>query len=60
MADPSITDEEIIRRLFVSALARPPEARELSVALQNARGRREVFEDVLWAIFNSKEFLYNH
>ena len=65
MADSSMTDEAIVRRLFVSALARSPDERELSLALApiRARGadaRRQALEDTLWAIFNSKEFLYNH
>ncbi len=65
LADPSMTDEAIVRRLFVSALARSPDERELSLALApiRARGadaRRQACEDTLWAIFNSREFLYNH
>jgi hypothetical protein len=64
LADASINDEEIVRRLFVSALSRSPDNRELSIALlpirAGAADRRRAFEDTLWAIFNSKEFLYNH
>ncbi len=65
LADSSITDEDIVRRLFVSALVRPPDERELSLALAPIRAvgtseRRQAFEDTLWALFNSKEFLYNH
>jgi hypothetical protein len=65
LAEPTVADEEIVRRLFVSALARKPDERELSLALAPIRlsgpsARRQTFEDTLWAIFNSKEFLYNH
>jgi hypothetical protein len=65
LADTSITDEEIVRRVFVSALARQPDERELSLSLAPIRSggagvRRQAFEDTLWAVFNSKEFLYNH
>jgi hypothetical protein len=65
LADSSMGDEEIARRLFVSVLARQPDSRELALALQPIRAkgtesRRQAFEDVLWALFNSKEFLYNH
>ena len=28
--------------------------------LRDARSRREGLEDVLWAILNSEEFLFNH
>ncbi|MBI3697347.1 MAG: DUF1553 domain-containing protein [Acidobacteria bacterium] len=63
LADAAISDEEIVRRLFVAALTRSPDAREMALALEPIRAkgeRRQAFEDVLWAIFNSKEFLYNH
>lgn len=65
LQDPSLGDEEIVRRLFLSALVRPPDARELSLALEPIRAkgsaaRRQAFEDVLWSIFNSKEFIFNH
>jgi hypothetical protein len=65
MEDASLSDEEIVRRLFLAALVREPDAREMGVALApiRARGaehRRQALEDVLWALFNAKEFLYNH
>ncbi|HUQ95918.1 MAG TPA: DUF1549 and DUF1553 domain-containing protein, partial [Bryobacteraceae bacterium] len=61
MADSSLTDEEIIRRLFRATLVREPEPRELAKAmLAVPGGRRQAFEDTLWALFNSKEFLHNH
>ena len=65
LADTSVSDEEVVRRLFVACLVRQPDPRELSLALapiraQGAQDRRRAFEDVLWALFNSKEFLYNH
>lgn len=65
LADASLSDEEILRRLFLAALVREPDAREISLALapiraRGARARRQAFEDALWALFNSKEFLYNH
>ena len=63
LADRSLSDEELARRLFVAALVRPPDARELATALTPLRtggDRRQAFEDILWALFNSKEFLYNH
>jgi hypothetical protein len=65
LTDPALNDEEIVRRLFVSVLVRPPDSRELALALEPVRAkgtgaRRQALEDVLWALFNSKEFLYNH
>jgi hypothetical protein len=65
LEDPSLTDEEIVKRLFLAALVREPDAREISLALAPLRAggagvRPQAFEDVLWALFNSKEFAYNH
>jgi hypothetical protein len=65
LADGSLTDEDIVRRLFVAALVREPDRSEMASALaplaaKGAESRRQAFEDVLWSIFNSKEFLFNH
>jgi hypothetical protein len=62
MAEPSISDGEIVRRFFEAALGREPDERELAMALppSGGGGRRRAFEDLQWALFNSKEFLYNH
>ena len=60
-----LTDEEIVRQLFLATLVRAPLEREISLALapirrQGPTARRQALEDLLWAIFNSKEFLFNH
>jgi hypothetical protein len=65
LEDPLLPDEEVVKRLFLAALVREPDAREISLALAPIRlrgpgARRQAFEDVLWALFNSKEFAYNH
>jgi hypothetical protein len=67
LGDASLTDREIMRRLFMATLVHPPDERELSqvtAAIQSAGGgqaaRRQAFEDVLWTIFNSKAFLFNY
>ena len=62
MADPSLSDGAIARRLFEAALTREPDERELAVALSPVKegSRRRALEDLQWALFNSKEFLYNH
>jgi hypothetical protein len=65
LEDASLADADIVNRLFLAALAREPDAREVSLALApiRARGseaRRQAMEDALWALFNSKEFIYNH
>jgi len=65
LADPSLTDKEIVRRLFVATLVRPATERELEQVLESIgtgdnAARRHAFEDVLWSIFNSKAFIFNH
>jgi hypothetical protein len=67
-------DEEILDRLYLSALARHPteaerakllpilaEARNgLNDAAAIASARRQALEDVYWATLTGKEFLFNH
>jgi hypothetical protein len=63
--DATVSNEEIVKRLFLSALVRPPEEREISLVVnsigtQVGDARRKVFEDTLWALLNAKDFIYNH
>jgi hypothetical protein len=67
LADASLSNEEVTRRLFMTSLVHPPseaEAAKIQSALKSAgnskEARRHAFEDVLWSIFNSKAFLFNH
>jgi hypothetical protein len=68
-------DEEKVRELYLWAFARQPDADELKLASQHlARERkgpdgkplapvaakRQGYEDLLWALVNTKEFLFNH
>jgi hypothetical protein len=69
------TAEERIKELYLAAFAREPRAEELKSAVKflaeprtNAAGQkidaqqaaRENFQDLLWAIMTTKEFLFNH
>jgi hypothetical protein len=62
-----LDDEEAVRRLFLLALCRAPtdaEMQKFKCALaEAARGsagsRREVLEDLFWAVLTSREFLFN-
>jgi hypothetical protein len=73
-ADPR-TDEDKLRELYVTAYARPPGEGELKLAkahldkprkgadgqaLDAATAKRQGYENILWAILNTKEFLFNH
>lgn len=56
-------EEEIITALYLAALARTPSPEEMAASKQHIaaqQDRRQAFEDVGWAILNSKEFLFQH
>ncbi|MEX2026430.1 MAG: DUF1553 domain-containing protein, partial [Pirellulaceae bacterium] len=53
--------EEIVRHLYLLTLCRPPSAEELaeSVAfLDESPSAAECYQDLLWALVNSKQFLF--
>jgi hypothetical protein len=55
---------EIVDEIFLATLGRYPAERERVLLLetfpQDGGDRRGAVEDVLWALLNTKEFLYNH
>lgn len=65
VSDNSLNNREIVEKIFWSTLVRAPTERERNLALapiraKGSEARREAFEDTYWAIFNAKEFLFNH
>lgn len=61
LAASTMSDTEIIRELYWSALSRPPNEIEESaaVAMIDASPRRaDAIEDIVWALLNAKEFLF--
>jgi hypothetical protein len=68
LADPSLTNRQIVETIYLSALTRMPGEDEIAAALSplggsaapDAVARRRAFEDLLWMVFNSKEFLFHH
>lgn len=66
-------DDDKITDLYHIALSRDPNANEVKFARGHLdkkttgktgdaafKGKKEAFEDVLWALLNTKEFLFNH
>jgi hypothetical protein len=69
------TDADAIQEIYLAAFSRQPTAEEVSIAeefvqqprkgsdgkdLAAAVAKRQRYEDLIWAIMNTKEFLYNH
>ncbi len=56
-------DADVIDELYLACLSRPPTGGETTAAaklIAQAPNRKEGVEDVLWALLNMKEFLFNH
>ena len=54
---------EIINELFVRCLSRPPSANELAAMLKlvgDEAKNNQPYQDILWALLNSTEFMTNH
>ena len=57
------TDVEMLNELFLRALARLPSkatSKSLSTYVAESADKRQVWEDILWMILNSHEFIYQH
>ncbi|MDZ4779293.1 MAG: DUF1549 and DUF1553 domain-containing protein [Planctomycetia bacterium] len=62
-ADAARTPTEKVRELYLWVYSREPIAEELQVAvahLEKTENKQQAYEDVLWALLNTKEFLFNH
>jgi hypothetical protein len=75
LAKAEVPVDEGIREIYLTAFSREPSAEELSIAndflnrprtdaqdkpIDPALAKRLAYEDLLWAIVNTKEFLFNH
>src|SRR5207244_11886346 len=58
-----MNDRDMLNELFLVSLSRLPadaEARDLLDHVVQSQDKRKAWEDVLWALINSKEFLFRH
>ncbi len=64
LAASPMAPEQIVEELYLAALARRPAADEREIAAgviaSAGGGKRAAIEDVLWALLNSAEFVFNH
>ena len=64
LANSDLSDDEIIEELYLNTVSRFPDKIDRQAVLQAFRDpdldRRAATEDVLWALLNSKEYLFNH
>lgn len=57
------SDRERVRRIYMTVLSRDPSPGELSSAIQHihtSRNEVEGYEDLMWALCNTTEFMSNH
>ena len=57
------SDREILEELYLATVSRLPDAEEIQAVmdhLKKSSDRRKAWEDVQWALINSKEFLFRH
>ena len=64
LAQSDDSTDEIVEKLFLSTLSRLPSEPELALMRQAfddaGSSRRAAVEDVLWALLNMKEYIFNH
>jgi hypothetical protein len=58
------SDGEVVEELYWWCYSRPPRTDEAAAArtlvTEGGANRREAFEDLLWTLFNSSEFVFSH
>jgi len=61
--DKDKSPEENVRTVYLQVFSRQPTSDELKVALGHVtklENKQQAYEDILWALVNTKEFLFNH
>ncbi|REK15768.1 MAG: DUF1549 domain-containing protein [Planctomycetota bacterium] len=62
-ADQERSREAKVREIYLRVYSREPADDEMAVALghlEKSKDEKLAFEDILWALVNTKEFLFNH
>ena len=62
-AEKNLTHQQKIEQVYQQAFSRLPDSVELSAAtayIAKVKNDKQAYEDILWAIINTKEFLFNH
>lgn len=65
LLDAGATDEALVEELYLATLGRWPSEEERTICLDRLRGagaegKRKAAEDLLWALVNHPEFLFQH
>ncbi len=64
LAASSDAAEVKVTQVYLAAFSRPPTEAEIEIACRYLAGQpeqpRQAYEDLVWAVINSKEFLFNH
>lgn len=57
-----LEDEPLVKRLYLRLLGRLPEQEELAIGIDhlNSTERETAFDDLVWALLNTREFITNH
>ncbi|MSR59985.1 MAG: DUF1553 domain-containing protein [Planctomycetaceae bacterium] len=62
--DKDRTDEQKIQELYRWVYSRNPDAEEMKIAIahlaKHEQNKKIAWEDIVWALINTKEFLFNH
>tara|TARA_Y100001934_G_C12382689_1_gene793443 strand:+ start:5266 stop:7767 length:2502 start_codon:yes stop_codon:yes gene_type:complete len=62
-ADAERDNADKIRQLYLLAFAREPSSEETQIAnahIEKSEDAKIAYEDIVWALINTKEFLFNH
>ena len=61
--DKNRTFDDKVREVFLRAYSRPPTSEQLSLSqnyLTKSKDEKAALESILWAVINTKEFMFNH